>query len=203
MNIERPRVELLTCTPNACYTIEACGRESYGSPISNDEAGNYKWIKARIAGWEHDVLEHASATFVIVCSRVVSHELVRHRIASYTQQSMRFREVQETDLCMIPDFVKDEDVEQWYNHYMCAFEVFRWWRERGYNKDQARYHLPLGSSTRIACTWNFREIRHIIEMRTPKRANAEIRKIAKEIRDICIESWPAVFDEYKEEEDAS
>lgn len=200
MEIDRPSVTLLTATPNAQKIIEICGRKSYGSAESDTEQGTYNWIKARIRGWEHDVLEHASATFLFTCSRVCSHQLVRHRIAAYTQESQRFKAEQAEDLTLVPYWVHDEDVAEWLDDYQKSYAIYQKWVGRGYQRQQSRYHLVSGARTHLAATWNFRQIRHIIEMRTPKKADPEFRQLAIDFRNICVENWPAVFDEYKEKE---
>ncbi len=174
------------------HIIEYCGREAYGSEGDNTIDGARRWITKRKRAGEWDVLEHASATFLITCSRVASHEIVRHRLASYTQQSMRFREPK-IDEFLVPDEVTEEDVLEWVDDYNSAYLVFQKWMERGYKRQTARYHLPLGSGTRIACTWNFRTILHILNLRGSKKAQPEVRQIAKMIEEICMERWPGVF----------
>jgi thymidylate synthase (FAD) len=187
----KPTLELLTATPDAEQQIEVAGRVAYGSEPNPDKTA--QWIKARLDGWEHDVLEHASATFRITCSRVAAQQLTRHRIAAYTMQSQRFRETPAEDMDLLPPECKPEDAEEWLADYRAAFAVFRKWRARGYHKQAARYHLPLGSATVLVATWNFRQIRHIIYMRLPNKAEPEVRELAAQLLAICIEHWPAVF----------
>ena len=195
MDIKRPSIEIISHTPDAEKLIEECGRESYGSPPSEDYEGTRKWIQARLRGWELDVLEHASVTFLVVCSRVTSQQITRHRIAAYTQQSQRFRESKIDDVYLIPPQIKDEDIEEWIADYVAAFSLYTKWRNRGYHKQTARYHLPGGTGTRIRCTWNFRMIRHIIEMRAEPKADPEFRFLARNLLNMCVEKWPAVFED--------
>ena len=189
----RPSIELLSHTPYAQDLIEIAGRNSYGSPVADTEEAQANWIAARIKGWEHDVLEHASATFLITCSRACSHQIVRHRIAAYTQQSQRFQEIKPEDLTLIPDWVRPGDIDEWLQDYKAAFHTYRKWRKLGYQRQQARLHLPEGTATRLIATWNMREIRHILTMRTPKKADQEFRSIAQAALRICLDKWPAVF----------
>ena len=87
MKIVRPFVELGQFTPNACELIEAAGRTCYKSEPKGD-AGAF--VRMLIRRGHESVIEHASATFRIVCDRGVSHEIVRHRLASYSQESTRY-----------------------------------------------------------------------------------------------------------------
>lgn len=188
---DNPTVELVSATPDAEAHIERCGRVAYGSAPNPEKTA--QWIKARLDGWEHDVLEHASATFRITCSRVAAQQLTRHRIAAYTMQSQRFRETPLDDMGLLPPECKPEDQAEWAADMVAAFAVYRKWRDRGYHKQAARYHLPLGSATVLVATWNFREIRHIIGMRLPNKAEPEVRYLADLLLTICHGNWPAAF----------
>lgn len=184
-------VELFTSTVDAERVIEHCGREAYGSADSKDMEGCRTWIKKRIENGEEDVLEHASATFYIVCSRVVSHELVRHRIGSYTQRSMRFSESATADI-IVPNEIKEEDRTAFAEDMEDAQLTYVYWRDK-YPRQTARYALPHATATSLYATYNFRTIRHIIDMRCALQAQPEMREIAKAIGEICLEKWPGVF----------
>ncbi len=189
-------VQFITATPEAERLIELLGREAYGSAASPTIEGRRQWIRKRLEGGEDDVIEPALAHWLITCSRVVSHETVRHRIASYTQRSLRFREPTLTEVIMPPE-VREEDIAEWVEDYRRAFDVYAKWRKR-YPRQTARYHLPMGSSTRVACSWNLRQTRHILRMRAVKAAQPEMRFVAERVRDECLARWPGVFVDWLE-----
>lgn len=191
-------VELITHTPDPERLIERSGREAYGSAESTDIDGTRAWIGKRLRGWEHDVLEHASATFRVVCSRVVSHELVRHRLASYTQRSMRFSESAINDF-IIPPEVKEEDWKEWEEEYANSLTRYLVWKERGYVRQTARYVIPNMAATSIMVTMNFRELRHLITMRAGSPAQPEMRVVAEGVWHICQTNWPGVFGDLEDE----
>lgn len=195
-------VSLVTATPDAEKHIELCGREAYGSAESPTIEGTRRWIRKRIEGWEHDVLEHAVATFHVVCSRVVSHELVRHRIASYTQRSMRFSESAVTDFILPPE-VEESLAPMWERHYNEIMErYYNFWRnDAGYNRQTARYFVPHAAATSIKVTMNFRELRHFILMRAGSLAQPEMQVVAQRIWKICLTEWPSVFADLYQEMD--
>lgn len=188
---EQPSVVLITSTPDPERHIEICGREAYGSAESPTLEGTYAWLRKRMENGEHDVLEHSAATFRVVCSRVASHELVRHRLAAITQRSQRFTE-SAVGSFIIPPEVNVEDHEEWAADYASSQRIYDKWREK-YPRQTARYHAPNGTLTSIMFTWNFREIRHILSMRWDKKAQPETFAIAAGIGLICTSNWPGVF----------
>lgn len=85
MRIVAPSAELLWITPNAEQVIEAAGRTCYKSEDRITPTSAARFIRMIIKSGHHSVLEHASASFRFVCDRGVTHEMVRHRLASYSQ----------------------------------------------------------------------------------------------------------------------
>jgi len=188
-NIE---VKLIAVTPDAEKLIETAGRLCWDT---QDKTGT---VPDRIQKWlevgHESMIEHACATFYIRASRVLTHELVRHRLASYSQRSQRY--VRETKPRYIePPLIKDN--ESAHRHFEEAMTAC--WRAygdllaKGTKTEIARYVLPNACETQIICTWNFREIRHIIKLRTSKRTLPEFRAVAEEIRRISKELAPHVF----------
>jgi len=152
----------------------------------------------RIQKWldvgHESMIEHACATFYIRASRVLTHELVRHRLASYSQRSQRY--VKETEPRYIePPPIKDnESAHKQFEEAMTAcWRAYGDLLAKGIKAEIARYVLPNACETQIICTWNFREIRHIIKLRTSKRALPEFRAVAEEISKIAKEIAPQVF----------
>ena len=188
-------VKLLAVTPDAERLIEKAGRLCWDT---QDRTGT---VPDRIQAWleigHESMVEHACATFYIRASRVLTHELVRHRLASYSQRSQRY--VKETEPRYIePPEIKDRDesVHQQFEELMnTSWEAYRKLLAAGIRAEIARYVLPNACETQIICTWNFREIRHIIKLRTSKRSLPEMRAVAGEIRRIAKEMAPQVFED--------
>ncbi|NJD99258.1 FAD-dependent thymidylate synthase [Thermococcus sp. LS1] len=139
----------------------------------------------RILGYGHEsILEHAVLTFAIEgCSRVCSHQLVRHRIASYTQQSMRYikinpRDVEET--FVIPESVKrnPELYEKWKKLMRETIQLYEETYKAGIHQEDARFILPQAVRTKIVVTMNLRELKHFLGLRACERAQWEIRDVA-------------------------
>lgn len=190
-----PAVQLVSWTPEPLQHIERMGRIAYGSAPSSDVQGCEEWIRKRLRGWELDVLEHASTTWTFTLSRIAAQQYTRHRLAAYTMESQRFREVQEEDLTLVPPECKIEDVAEWLADMHAAYLVYRKWRDKGYHKQAARYHLPGGAKTILSATWNFRELLHILHMRRPNMAEPEVQHLANAMHAILSSMWPCVFEE--------
>jgi len=200
-------VELMAITPNAEDVIERACRTCYLSfhrynpPASTDEL-----IKKVIRKQHHSVLEHAMATFRIKGgSRVFTHELVRHRLMSPSQESQRYVEYGKTrdfDLVAPPSIKETE----YYERYMSlAAETERLYSEMvaaGIPKEDARYILPNGTTSEIVISANLREYRHICMVRCHPRAHWEIRQICLEILRVLKREVPIVFWDYEIDETA-
>jgi thymidylate synthase (FAD) len=185
-------VKLLAVTPDAEKLIETAGRLCWGTQDKTGTAPDriQKWIDV---GHE-SMVEHACATFRIRASRVLTHELVRHRLASYSQRSQRY--VKETEPRYIePPEIKDNEAahSQFQEAMKACWQAYGDLLAKGAKAEIARYVLPNACETQIICSWNFREIRHIIKLRTSKRALPEFRAVAAEIRRIVKEIAPQVF----------
>jgi thymidylate synthase (FAD) len=185
-------VRLLAITPDAEALIEVAGRLCWDT---QDKTGT---IPDRIQKWievgHESMIEHACATFFIRGSRALTHELVRHRLASYSQRSQRY--VREADPKYIepPELKTDGGAHEEFERAMVAcWQAYSGLLNRGVKPEIARYVLPNACETQIICTWNFREIRHIIKLRTSSRALPEIRVVANEVRRVMKERAPQVF----------
>ena len=185
-------VNLLAITPDAERLIETAGRLCWDT---QDKTGT---VPDRIQKWlevgHESMIEHASATFYIRASRVLTHELVRHRLASYSQRSQRY--VKETEPRYVePPPIKDNLAahEQFEQAMAACWQAYADLLAGGIKAEIARYVLPNACQTQIICTWNFREIRHIIKLRASRRALPEFRTVAEEIRSIVRDIAPQVF----------
>lgn len=162
-----------------------------------------RFIKARIKQGHESILEHVNATFEIDgISRACSHQLVRHRLASYSQLSQRYTQMGSYDWVM-PLSIQGSNAEEYYKGAMATC----WWIyeqliARGIPKEDARYVLPNATTTRLIMTANLREWRHIVKLRTSKAAQWEIRGVANEILKQLHKRIPSVFEDLKEARDA-
>jgi len=185
-------VKLLAVTPDAERLIEAAGRLCWDT---QDKTGT---VPDRIQKWievgHESMIEHACATFYIRASRVLTHELVRHRLASYSQRSQRYVKETEPRYIEPPPIRDDEAAHRQFQEVMkTCWQAYSDLLAKGIKPEIARYVLPNACESQIICTWNFREIRHIIKLRTSKRALPEFRAVAEEIRRIAKEIAPQVF----------
>ena len=189
------KVELLSITPDAEKLIELCGRTAYQSQdkITNDSAAIF--IKRLIKMGHESVLEHCSSSFRISgVSRAFSHQLVRHRIASYTQKSQRYCKEGGFEF-VIPDSISDhpDALRIFYGLMHDADVAYTKLQAMGIKNEDARFVLPNACTTEIVITANFRVWRHIIGLRTDKAAQWEIRNVCMEILKILKEKSPSCF----------
>lgn len=162
--------------------IEYAGRWDYG-PKSISKMGDRDIIRRWLETGEESMIEMVDATFLITCSRVVSHELVRHRLVSYQQESQRFVSYEDEDpedLYIVPDELEGNELaeEQFDHTTTIALAVYKDLKRQGVSKQIARYVLPNATRTRIIAKANLREWRHILRLRLHKSAQPEFRQIA-------------------------
>ena len=184
-----------TDRPEAERLIEYAGRTCWAT---TDKLGTNP---DRIQGWlkvgHESVIEHASATFYIKASRVLTHELVRHRIASYSQRSQRYVKESVPQYVTPPELAKSgkEALEIYEQAMTNAWSAYSRLLGLGVTPEIARYVLPNACDTQIVMTMNYRELRHFIRLRTSKRSLPEMRAVAGEVRRIMKEQAPEVFED--------
>lgn len=178
--------------------IEYAGRVCYRSESRGDPAS---FIQARIRDGHESIIEHASATFEIRgISRACSHQLVRHRLASYSQESQRYVSMDNPEWVLPPSIARDEEaLKIWEQFAEKVKEAYKALRARGIPKEDARFVLPNATSTRIVVTMNFRELRHFFRVRISPQAQWEIRELAVRMLEIIYPRAPAVFGDLREE----
>ncbi len=141
------------------------------------------------------VFEHACFTFRVEgISRVCSHQLVRHRLASYTQQSQRYVSLKNPKF-IVPDSIFESEFEEEYLEILeRAAKLYRKMVEsKKVRKEDARFILPQGIETKIIITMNARELRHFISLRCDPSAQWEIRAMAREMLKLAYEKAPILF----------
>jgi thymidylate synthase (FAD) len=199
------KVELMSITPNAEDIIERACRTCYLSfNRYNPPSSTEELIKKVIKKGHHSVLEHALATFRIKGgSRVFTHELVRHRLMSPSQESQRYVEYGKTKEFeyVIPPSIKNTKFEDKFKKL--AEETFSLYQEMvkaNIPKEDSRYILPNATTSEIVISANFRELRHIFEVRCVERAHWEIREICLEMLRIMKKQAPIVFWDFEIDE---
>lgn len=195
------KVNILASTPNPEETIARCASTCYDSvPKELDKAR--KMIKAIIKSGHESCIEHASVTFEIDgISRVVTHELVRHRIGfSYSQRSQRYVNESNPEY-VIPQEIQDnkEALVLFTQAMDYAWFAYKKLQEKGLKNEMARYVLPNACQTKICVTANFRALRNFLKLRLSKRAQHEIRDLANIMLDALIQIAPSCFEDLKDE----
>lgn len=184
------RVDLVYVTENPELLIAKAGRTCYKSVGENDVGG---FIRRRVAEGHHSILEHASATFEISgISRACSHQLVRHRIASYSQESQRYVDMSDPTF-IIPPGLSQEALEGFRSYLDLAVQGYSEMVRLGVPKEDARFLLPNATATRIIVTMNFRELRHFFKVRMSKGAQWEIKALAGNMLQKMVVIAPNVF----------
>lgn len=192
------RVELIALTQYLRGTgmpeelIEHAGRVCYRSE-SRGDAGAF--IRARLRDGHESIVEHAAATFELSgISRACSHQLVRHRIASYSQESQRYVDMAAPDWVLPEAIAQDpEALALWEAFATQVKGTYRALRERGVRKEDARFVLPNAAATRIIVSMNFRELLHFFRLRITPEAQWEIRAVAVEMLQQLAPHSPAIF----------
>jgi len=182
MRIVSPEViiESSIYAPEIYSQIERAGRTAYKSEGKVAPGSSVTFIKKLTASGHESVLEHVSLTVRFICDRGVSHELVRHRIAAYTQESTRYVNYQKKGMEVIrPCFWKEGSSEWsvWENAMEDAEAKYHHLLSLGASPQQARSVLPNSLKTEIVATMNIRQWRHVLRQRTAKAAHPQMREI--------------------------
>ena len=192
------KVELIYITPNAEKVIEKAGRTSYQSFNRIEEGSEKKFIRMIINLGHLSVIEHAVASFRISdVSRSLTHQLVRHRLASFTQKSQRYVDERNFTFVEPPKVEENPEAHEIYVNFMKTVrETYKKLRDLKIPKEDARFVLPNATTTEIVITANLREWRHIVELRGSEHAQWEIRRMTIEILKILKREAPTVFEDF-------
>lgn len=212
------QVKILAHTPNIENVIGASGRLCYSKVGVSEllekhtQEDNERFVKMLADMGHESPLEHVSFTFAVEgVSRACSHQLVRHRIASYSQQSQRYVDLNDNVSFIVPNSVKEdmdcwteydyilEEIKKSYNNLtklMQSRYEFQGMSKRDANKkaiEDARYILPNACETKLVFTMNVRTLLNFFEKRCCTRAQWEIRNLANEMLKQCREISPILF----------
>lgn len=190
-------VELIAHTPNPDRVIAESAYISHSQEFKTLSEERIKKLILELKRLGHEsVFEHATFTFRVEgISRVCSHQLVRHRIASYTQQSQRYVTLRDIEY-VVPNSIRNSKFFEEYVEILSrAHNLYNRMIEEGIHKEDARYVLPQCVTTKIVVTMNARELRHFFRLRCEPDAQWEIRKLALEMLKKCYEVAPITFED--------
>lgn len=153
-------------------------------------------LRTIMSSGHFSTLEHASYTFAIDgVSRALTHQLVRHRLASFNQQSQRYVTFSDELETVEPPTVVDDPIAHaaFQEAVESAFKAYRVLVDAGVPAEDARYLLPNAAATKIAVTMNIRELLHLFELRCCNRAQWEIRGLADRMLELVMPTAPYIF----------
>ncbi len=196
------RVQLLAHTPDPERTAAAAARLCYSdsdiSELLELETDKQHTLLRKILSLGHlSVLEHVSFSFGLEgVSRACTHQLVRHRVASYSQQSQRYVKADKRFAAVVPPTVTDRpELAERYDALMDQIHAFYGeLLEAGVPAEDARFVLPNAAETKIVVSMNGRELRHFFALRCCRRAQWEIRLVAKEMLRAVVAVAPVLFE---------
>lgn len=220
MLLVKPSFEILMNSAHPLM-IEYIGRVCYKSEEKITDESHKKFIKGILERGHESVIEHSLVTVKIICDRGVTHEIVRHRLASYSQESTRYcdydggvtfvippwtkfvpgtyksvSDVHPGNILNSPLFNKLSNADQdWFSVMLGAERCYQNLREDGWSPQQARSILPNSLKTEIVVSCNLREWRHIFKLRTSLAAHPQMREIMIPILRAFTEQIPIFFDD--------
>ncbi|MCL2147632.1 MAG: FAD-dependent thymidylate synthase, partial [Synergistaceae bacterium] len=195
------KVSLLSYTPEPDKVVLSAARLCYSDISANDLFRNFdvknpeKTIADLRQSGHLSTFEHASFTFAIDgISRVASHQLVRHRIASYSQQSQRYVKMNETEV-VTPGSIScnPEALQLFREQAERSHETYIKLINLGIPSEDARFILPHGWETKLVLTMNARELHHFFSLRTCRRAQWEIQELARKMLFLVRGVSPLLF----------
>ncbi len=198
MKIVSPNASLLWVTPNALQVIEAAGRVCYKSENNISDNSATDFIGKIIKRGHESVIEHASAAFKIITDRGITHEIVRHRIASFSQESTRYcnysKDKFDNEISVIePPEMNDATRKSWVTACQTAETEYFKMLAAGATPQIARSVLPTCLKSEIIMTCNFREWRHFLKLRLANGAHPQIIQIAEIIKNELCSKYPEIF----------
>lgn len=211
MKIIKASAEVITHTLDLERVIEIAGRTCYKSEdkITEDSASGFI---EKIKNFKHEsVLEHGSITVRFVVDRGVSHELVRHRLASFSQESTRYcnygkdkfgNEITVIEPCFWSEDGNDELYLAWWTTCCVAEKAYVTMLQKGATPQQARSVLPNSLKTEVVMTANPREWRHVFAVRCHRDAHPQMREVMVPLHKEFADHWPALFGDCLNERNA-
>lgn len=204
MKIVEPSVEILDeLNGNEIIKkIEKIGRVCYKSEDKITCDSSKKFISNIMKSGHESVIEHEKITVRFICDRGVSHEIVRHRIASYSQESTRYCNYSNdrfgNEITVIKPLFWDANSDEyqiWANAMLYAEQMYQNLIQMGAKPQEARSVLPNSLKTEIVVTMNLREWRHFFKLRTAGNAHPQMREVACMALEKMRKEIPIIFDD--------
>lgn len=211
MIVEKTRIEILDslCYKEMLKKIEKCGRICYKSEDKIGEETAESFVKNILKRGHESVIEHVNITVRVICDRGVSHEIVRHRIASYSMESTRYcnysKDKYGSQISCIDistgfkyNMQNEKDVKKfeiWTRAMQDAEKYYFELLANGASPQEARGVLPNALKTELAITMNIRGWRHFIKLRTDKASHPQIRELAGLLLKEFEERYPVLFED--------
>jgi thymidylate synthase (FAD) len=183
-------------------SIERYGRVCYKSESKITDSSSQEFVRRILCSGHESVIEHEKVSVRIICDRGVSHEIVRHRIASYSQESTRYcnysNEKFGKELTLIKPYFWDEEPEKyavWEFAMKCIEDNYNKLIEMGASPQEARSILPNSLKTEIIVSMNLRSWRHFFKLRTSSNAHPQMREVAIPLLHDMQKLIPIIFDD--------
>ena len=208
MKIIPAKVEFITPVDGEVVMkrLEECGRVCYKSEDKITDGSAERFIQNIIRRGHEAVLEHCSFTVKFTVDRGVSHEIVRHRLASYCQESTRYCNYSKgqfnSEITVIePCFLEEgtDGYTYWKTACECAERAYFTLLDWGCSPQEARSVLPNSLKTEVVMTANIREWRHFLRLRCGAGAHPQMREVAIQLLAMCDERMPYLFNDIAEE----
>ena len=175
--------------------IERIGRVCYKSEHRITSSSAAPFVRNIIARGHESVLEHISITVRFITDRAIANELVRHRIAAYSQESTRYCNYKDKIEFIYPKNVSDKQLQLIMEACACAATTYQTLIADGATPEVARDVLPLCTKTELIATYNLREWRHILRLRTDKAAHPKMRELMQTLLQFFQGLVPIIFDD--------
>ncbi|GHU66704.1 thymidylate synthase [Clostridia bacterium] len=183
-------------------SVERIGRVCYKSEDKISKNSCRTFVSSILKRGHESVLEHEKISVLVICDRGVSHEIVRHRTASYSQESTRYCNYTNdkfgNELTFIKPFFWEEDsaaYQIWLGTMQTIEESYFRLMETGATPEEARSILPNSLKTELVMSMNLREWRHFFRLRTSAASHPQMREIARPMLLAMKELVPIVFDD--------
>ena len=175
--------------------IERIGRVCYKSEHRITSSSAAPFVCSIIERGHESVLEHISITVRFVTDRAIANELVRHRIAAYSQESTRYCNYKDKIEFIYPKNVSDKQLQLIMEACACAATTYQALIADGATPEVARDVLPLCTKTELIATYNLREWRHVLRLRTDKAAHPKMRELMQTLLQFFQGLVPIIFDD--------
>jgi len=208
MIIRKPEVlvPLSQLDPMVVKRLERYARVCYKSEDNLSAEGNERFISSKIRMGHESIIEHEKITVMFIIDRGVSHELVRHRIAAYSQESTRYcnyanqRFGEEITVIEPYFYLGSDNYQRWQEACCYAEKAYLELLSAGSSPQEARSILPNSLKTEIVVTFNMREWRHFFTLRCDKAAHPQMRQVAIPLLLLFKERLPGLFDDINYDE---